>query len=250
MERLGWITNCRHADGCLQPWLDHSVAEIPTRVACSTCGRAVALVATESELEAAHDGGDVVAWPVVPPMAVGASAYGEVPIPRSGTAPGLGAAPKDTRPEPAGDALGTLDVGASSALSDGGWSAVQAPDLAAAVESAASPTPAQPPARRPRVAARPASDGTWCVELESGERIAVDKPTMVIGRSRTCDVIIPSAKVSRQHATLTLVGSELFIEDLGSANGTWKGDRKVSREALVPGDQIRISDATLRFEQE
>jgi len=73
---------------------------------------------------------------------------------------------------------------------------------------------------------------------------------MIIGRSRNCDVIIPSAKVSRQHATLTIVDAALYIEDLGSANGTWKDDHKVSREALQPGDEVRVSDAVLRFEQE
>jgi hypothetical protein len=249
MERLGWITNCGRGDGCLQPWLEHSVAEIPARLTCASCGREVELVAAEAELEAVRDSGDLVAWPVVPPIAVGAPVFGEVPLPGSSTGPGLGTTPKDTRPEPSRDALGTLDVGGSSAPSDGGWSAVQAPDLAAAVESVA-PAPDESSARPPRAAARPVADRPWHVELESGERIAIDKPTMIVGRSRTCDVIIPSAKVSRQHATLTLVGAELFIEDLGSANGTWKDDRRVSREALAPGDEVRISDATLRFEQE
>ena len=78
--------------------------------------------------------------------------------------------------------------------------------------------------------------------------IRVDKDTMIIGRSRTCDVVIPSAKVSRQHASLSRVDGDLYIEDLGSANGVWLNGEKITRAKVNPGDTFTISDETLMFE--
>ena len=50
----------------------------------------------------------------------------------------------------------------------------------------------------------------------------IDKDTFIIGRSRTCDLVIPSSKVSRQHSGICRENGEYYIEDLGSANGVWK----------------------------
>ena len=77
---------------------------------------------------------------------------------------------------------------------------------------------------------------SWVVGLQSGELIRIDKDTMIIGRSRTCDVVIPSAKVSRQHASLSRVDGDLYIEDLGSANGVWLNGEKITRAKVNPGD--------------
>lgn len=231
MERLGWITSCDRDPSCPQVWLEHSVAEIPVHVACPVCGQDVALVATEAELEA-RKASEVVAWPVVPPMAIGRPTVVESArtsnLGGTVTGPALPAEPGvrgDTRPDP----RGRFDE-----PSDEGWEPVGA-DLGA-------PSSEPPPAR-----ARTPSVRRLFVELDNGDRVPLDKPTMVIGRSRACDVIIPSAKVSRQHATLTWVGDELFIEDLGSANGIWRDGHKLSRDRIFPGDVVRISDETLRF---
>ncbi|MEL7370309.1 MAG: FHA domain-containing protein [Myxococcota bacterium] len=89
----------------------------------------------------------------------------------------------------------------------------------------------------------------WVVGLQNGEIIQIDKDTMIIGRSRTCDVVIPSAKVSRQHASLSNLQGELYIEDLGSANGVWLNGEKITRAKVSPGDTFTISDETLRFDE-
>ena len=88
----------------------------------------------------------------------------------------------------------------------------------------------------------------WVVTLQNGELIRIDKDTMIIGRSRTCDVVIPSAKVSRQHASLSRVDGDLYIEDLGSANGVWLNGEKITRAKVNPSDTFTISDETLLFE--
>ncbi|MEQ8279778.1 MAG: FHA domain-containing protein [Deltaproteobacteria bacterium] len=108
----------------------------------------------------------------------------------------------------------------------------------------AEPVRARPPTPAPAPVAR-----AWTVTLQNGEMIKIDKDTMIIGRSRTCDVVIPSAKVSRQHASLSRMEGELYIEDLGSANGVWLNGEKVTRAKIKAGDSFTISDETLLFEE-
>lgn len=88
----------------------------------------------------------------------------------------------------------------------------------------------------------------WYCTLQNGEQIKLDKETMIIGRSRTCDIVIPSAKVSRQHATMARVNDEYYIEDLGSANGVWLRGEKITRVKVNNGDVFTISDETLTFD--
>ncbi|MEM1025322.1 MAG: FHA domain-containing protein [Myxococcota bacterium] len=105
---------------------------------------------------------------------------------------------------------------------------------------------AQPPGGRLPAGVRP----RWFVRLDTGgEPILVDKDSMVIGRSRSCDIIVPSAKVSRQHAHLIWVNDELFIEDLGSANGIWRNGERLDRSRVMDGDIVVLSDETLHFRQ-
>jgi hypothetical protein len=196
-ESLGWITNCTHAEQCPQNWLELSVSELPRAVACHVCGRQVDLSEDEARFQAACGQG-LAAWPVVPPVAVGA------------------ARPTEESAMPEGDAGPVPQV-----------------------EVRPAPVPASKPA---------ASGRGWYVWLDSGERLSIDKDHMVIGRSRNCDIILPSAKVSRQHATLTMDDGELFIEDLGSANGLWKNGQRIEKDKIASGDIVVVSDETLRFE--
>ena len=94
----------------------------------------------------------------------------------------------------------------------------------------------------------PIDDRVMYVTLLSGDTIKLDKDAMIIGRSRTCDVVIPSAKVSRQHASITIQGGDWYVEDLGSANGVWREGEKISRARIHDGDVFTISEETLTFE--
>lgn len=58
---------------------------------------------------------------------------------------------------------------------------------------------------------------------KSGARAAKvlwDRPTLMIGRAMECDLRLPHAEVSRQHAYLQIVNGQIFCADLGSGTGT------------------------------
>lgn len=81
----------------------------------------------------------------------------------------------------------------------------------------------------------------------AGDMHKIDKDTFIIGRSRTCDLVIPSSKVSRQHSGVSRENGEYYIEDLGSANGVWKDGVKIQKEQIKDGDEFMISEEVLKF---
>lgn len=78
----------------------------------------------------------------------------------------------------------------------------------------------------------------WLVRDSDGMRLRLpdDNRTVVVGRSATCDMqFAGNSNVSRRHAELTRNGSRFEISDLGSANGTSVGGRK-----LAPGEHMGV----------
>ncbi|NBV86412.1 MAG: FHA domain-containing protein, partial [Verrucomicrobia bacterium] len=69
-----------------------------------------------------------------------------------------------------------------------------------------------------------------------------------LGRSEACDLYIPSDTVSRKHAKLTINYSNLFLEDLGSFNGTAvNGGLLVGRTQIWHGQQILLGSVSLKL---
>jgi len=68
-----------------------------------------------------------------------------------------------------------------------------------------------------------------------------------VGRSRQCNVVLPSENVSRRHARLFVEEGRLYVEDLGSSNGIWLGGERIEGKAQVAdGDIVRVGDFQLR----
>jgi pSer/pThr/pTyr-binding forkhead associated (FHA) protein len=82
-------------------------------------------------------------------------------------------------------------------------------------------------------------------ELKTGE-IQLKLPT-VIGRSRSADITLGHPLISRQHCEIFEADGRLMIRDMGSLNGTFVGDNRVAKEAVLePGDLLTIGSVTFR----
>jgi len=138
---------------------------------------------------------------------------------------------------------------------------------AAEDESAADAVPVAAPA--PEVAAgetmvyKPVTQPTEAVSLEdlgverrvgvlswSGQRLVVEGPRAVIGRSRDADVQIEDPNVSRRHAELVREGPVFWIVDLGSTNGVEIDGRRVQRAQLEEGTRFVLGETTVTFTTE
>ncbi|HEX6464425.1 MAG TPA: FHA domain-containing protein [Vicinamibacterales bacterium] len=70
----------------------------------------------------------------------------------------------------------------------------------------------------------------------------------LVGRGADASVWIDAPGVSRHHARIVVRQGEATLEDLGSKNGTYVGDSRVSiPHRLVNGDQIRLGSVVLTF---
>ena len=63
-----------------------------------------------------------------------------------------------------------------------------------------------------------------------------------IGRDDAADIVVPLSFISRLHAKLLIKKSKLFIEDLGSSNGTFVNDEKIKSRQLQNGDELRLDE--------
>jgi hypothetical protein len=83
-----------------------------------------------------------------------------------------------------------------------------------------------------------------------GERHAIDKNRVVIGRSRDCDIQIADPNVSRRHAEVRREGSAFWLVDLGSTNGIDVNGRRQARAKLSDGDRVVLGTTEVVFRQE
>jgi diguanylate cyclase (GGDEF)-like protein len=73
----------------------------------------------------------------------------------------------------------------------------------------------------------------------------VDKTQTVIGRAADANIRLDDDGVSRRHARVVQNGSEVWLEDLESANGTFVNDDRIVRRQLHDGDKIQMGSTTI-----
>jgi hypothetical protein len=69
---------------------------------------------------------------------------------------------------------------------------------------------------------------------------------IIIGRSSDLDMVLVEDMVSRRHAKITSTEAEVYIQDLGSTNGTFVNGEKISRSRLNEADRILVGTSIMK----
>jgi len=79
----------------------------------------------------------------------------------------------------------------------------------------------------------------------TGQEISIDRD-MLVGRHQAADIVLQAAEISRKHAAFLLKDDALWVQDLGSSNGTFVNDVQIAQETLLKQDDI-VQFASLKF---
>lgn len=77
--------------------------------------------------------------------------------------------------------------------------------------------------------------------IGGGDPIPLLKPTLLVGRRESCDIVLRFPNVSGSHCELSLNEGFWFVKDLGSSNGTKLNGTRVTESRIDPGDKLTIA---------
>jgi FHA domain-containing protein/zinc ribbon protein len=81
----------------------------------------------------------------------------------------------------------------------------------------------------------------------AGESFAIEGERTTIGRSPDANVFLDDVTVSRNHALLVRRREGLYIDDLGSLNGTYVNRRRIESHRLEHGDELQVGKYKLTY---
>jgi len=81
----------------------------------------------------------------------------------------------------------------------------------------------------------------------AGDQFPVGPSRTTIGRAPQSDIFLDDVTVSRDHALIVRRGTEFFIDDCGSLNGTYVNRRRIDSHRLADGDELQIGKYKLAF---
>ena len=86
--------------------------------------------------------------------------------------------------------------------------------------------------------------------LLEGDVVALDARPLTVGRGGNNDVPLASDEfASSRHARFEARRDGVYVEDIGSTNGTFVNGIRLTRDRrLAPGDVVRVGETDLRFE--
>jgi pSer/pThr/pTyr-binding forkhead associated (FHA) protein len=83
----------------------------------------------------------------------------------------------------------------------------------------------------------------------AGESFELARDRLSVGRRPDSDVFLDDVTVSRDHAVIVRRGSDYYLDDCGSLNGTYVNRRRIESHRLGDGDELQIGKYKLAFLQ-
>ncbi len=83
-----------------------------------------------------------------------------------------------------------------------------------------------------------------------GKSFFITRDAMILGRDLEADIPIAETAISRKHTEFKVTDDGIVVVDLGSTNGTYVNDVKISKKVLQDGDLIRTGNTILKFLKE
>lgn len=80
--------------------------------------------------------------------------------------------------------------------------------------------------------------------------LRIDRERLKIGRRADCDLSLDHISVSGEHALITTIRNDSFLQDLGSTNGVRVNGRLAKNHHLQDGDEINIAIFNMKFQYE
>jgi hypothetical protein len=104
------------------------------------------------------------------------------------------------------------------------------------------PEPAPPPAR--------GGKPSLTLIMAGRDPFKMTGDVFTVGRGKSCDFVIESNRVSREHVRVSREGADFFLEDLNSSNGTFfgPGKEKVTRRKIKDGDEFTLGTEKIKFQ--
>ena len=109
------------------------------------------------------------------------------------------------------------------------------------------PQPKAPTAPAPRPGARSYVLRFISGKYQGGEFPIAAEKQILVGRSSDLDMVLVEDMVSRKHARINMQADQIWIEDLGSTNGTFVNGEKIKRSRLKEGDRVLIGTSILKL---
>ena len=81
----------------------------------------------------------------------------------------------------------------------------------------------------------------------AGETFALEGDRLTVGRRPDSDIFLDDVTVSRDHAVIVRRGSDYYLDDCGSLNGTYVNRRRIESHRLADGDELQVGKYKLAF---
>ncbi len=79
------------------------------------------------------------------------------------------------------------------------------------------------------------------------KEVQLTKDRTTLGRRPYNDIVIDNLAISGEHAVMEMTGSEVYLEDLNSTNGTYVNGKAAKKQLLAHNDTVEIGKYKIKY---